>query len=81
MKRHFYALFCATALIGLINLGNTQQGLVVSQQTIIEKPFGVALFSQDSVVWKYRTYKGKLQRRRWNETQGYWVDNSWETIS
>lgn len=30
---------------------------------------------------KYRSYKGHLQKRRWNRTQGYWVDPYWITIS
>lgn len=28
----------------------------------------------DVIVMKLRTYNGRLQYRRWNETQGYWVD-------
>lgn len=31
----------------------------------------------DSIVTKYRIYNGVLQYRRWNETQGYWVDPYW----
>lgn len=31
----------------------------------------------DVIVMKYRTYNGKVQFRRWNETQGYWVDPYW----
>lgn len=31
----------------------------------------------DVIVIKYRTYNGKYQYRRWNETQGYWVDPYW----
>ncbi|MCR4567636.1 MAG: hypothetical protein K5769_06270 [Pseudobutyrivibrio sp.] len=42
-------------------------------------------FSNDSIVNKYRTYEinGRkvVQYRRWNETQGYWVDKSWITMS
>lgn len=34
----------------------------------------------DVIVNKYRMYQGKLQRRRWNETRGYWVDPYWITI-
>ena len=31
----------------------------------------------DVIVFKYRTYNGVYQFRRWNETQGYWVDPYW----
>lgn len=31
----------------------------------------------DVIVIKYRIYNGKYQYRRWNETQGYWVDPYW----
>lgn len=31
----------------------------------------------DVIVKKYRTYNGKRQYRRWNETRGYWVDSDW----
>lgn len=34
----------------------------------------------DVIVTKYRAYQGKLQKRRWNETRGYWVDPYWITI-
>lgn len=31
----------------------------------------------DVIVYKTRTYNGKRQYRRWNQTQGYWVDPDW----
>ena len=31
----------------------------------------------DVIVVKFRMYNGKLQYRRWNETEGYWVDPYW----
>ena len=34
----------------------------------------------DVIVTKYRAYEGKFQKRRWNETRGYWVDPYWITI-
>ena len=34
----------------------------------------------DVIVTKYRMYEGKLQKRRWNETRGFWVDPYWITI-
>ena len=34
---------------------------------------------KDVLVACYREYNGYLQRRYWNETQGYW-EGQWETI-
>lgn len=35
----------------------------------------------DVVYWIYRTLSdGTVQRRRWNETRGYWVDEHWITV-
>ena len=35
----------------------------------------------DVIVMKYRVYNGVYQCRRWNETQGYWVDPYWVNIN
>lgn len=34
----------------------------------------------DVIVMKYRLYNGVHQCRRWNETQGYWVDPYWINV-
>ena len=35
----------------------------------------------DVVYWIYRQLAdGTIQRRRWNETRGYWVDDHWITV-
>lgn len=35
----------------------------------------------DVVYWVYRTLAdGTMQKRRWNETRGYWVDPHWITV-
>lgn len=31
----------------------------------------------DDIVIYYRIYKGRRQKRRWNRTQGEWVDKAW----
>ena len=31
----------------------------------------------DEIVWCYRTVNGRVQKRRWNRTQGKWVDKKW----
>lgn len=35
----------------------------------------------DVVYWVYRALSdGTIQKRRWNETRGYWVDDHWITV-
>ncbi len=34
----------------------------------------------DTIVIKTRTYNGKLQYRRWNETRNRWVDPYWMDV-
>ncbi|MCI5943100.1 MAG: hypothetical protein MRZ41_00175 [Eubacterium sp.] len=34
----------------------------------------------DVIYFVYRTYNGWVQRRRWNETRGYWVDPYWMNV-
>ncbi len=41
----------------------------------------VAQPQADVIRTKYRVYNHKLQKRRWNETRGYWVDPYWITIA
>lgn len=31
----------------------------------------------DEIVWYYRIHNGRRQKRRWNLTQGEWVDKKW----
>lgn len=55
------------------------------QAAAIEQPAAQAAGTDiqphaDVIVTKYRAYQGKLQKRRWNETRGYWVDPYWITI-
>ncbi|CVI72883.1 MAG TPA: hypothetical protein H9968_02010 [Candidatus Anaerobutyricum stercoris] len=36
----------------------------------------------DVVYWIYRTLDdGTIQKRRWNETRGYWVDPDWIDVN
>lgn len=36
----------------------------------------------DVVYWIYRTLSnGTIQKRRWNETRGYWVDPDWIDVN
>lgn len=42
---------------------------------------GGSVARADVIVTKYREYKGVLQYRRWNQTQGVWVDPYWITMT
>lgn len=36
----------------------------------------------DVVYWRYRVLSdGTIQKRRWNETRGYWVDPHWIDVN
>lgn len=36
----------------------------------------------DVIYWRYRTLaSGTVQKRRWNETRGYWVDPHWINVN
>lgn len=35
----------------------------------------------DHIEMQYRYYNGHLQCRRWNATQGYWVDPYWRNVT
>ena len=36
----------------------------------------------DVIYWRFRTLSdGTVQKRRWNETRGYWVDPDWIDIN
>ena len=48
----------------------------VPPETISEENEGIEPRA-DVIVIKYRIYDGVYQYRRWNETQGYWVDPYW----
>ena len=36
---------------------------------------------KDTIEMKYRYLNGHLQCRRWNATQGYWVDPYWRNVT
>lgn len=36
----------------------------------------------DVIYWRFRTLDdGTVQKRRWNETRGYWVDPDWIDVN
>ena len=37
----------------------------------------IQVLADDVIVYKFRTYNGKRQYRRWNDSKGCWVDPDW----
>lgn len=36
--------------------------------------------STDVILWKYRVWNGKKQKRRWNKTKNRWEDPAWKDV-
>lgn len=78
MKKRIVAIMVACAL----TLGASTVAYAAEQPDQAQ-PTSVSIGAQpyaDVIVPKYRIYQDKLQKRRWNETRGYWVDPYWITI-
>ena len=73
------AAFLFSAMIAVAALGNTAQAAETSPLAAQNSVEDIQPHA-DVIVTKYRAYQGKLQKRRWNETRGYWVDPYWITI-
>ncbi len=70
------SLLMAAALCTAAQAADTPQQ---PTETIRVADSGIQPYA-DVIVTKYRMYEGKLQKRRWNETRGFWVDPYWITI-
>lgn len=68
-----------SAAIAASALATTAQAAVAEPPTPQSVETGIQPYA-DVIVTKYRAYQGKFQKRRWNETRGYWVDPEWITI-
>lgn len=68
-------------IMSLMNIGMTvgANGMTVVQDaaTIQDVESRVS----DTIEMKYRYLNGHLQYRRWNATQGYWVDPYWRNMT
>ena len=70
------SLLMAAALCTAAQAADTPQQ---PTETIRVADSGIQPYA-DVIVTKYRMYEGKLQKRRWNETRGFWVDPYWIAI-
>lgn len=78
MKKRMYALLLALALGSLsMTVGASETNVVQDIEVAQDVEERVA----DHIIMKYRTLNGHLQCRRWNATQGYWVDPHWITLT
>lgn len=59
------------------------QGLQVNGSNAVVQDNGeiAGIQRADIIIIKHRNYNGVMQYRRWNETQGYWIDPDWIDIS
>ncbi len=52
-------------------------GGIAKPETVEAKTPEIQTFTADKIVIKYRTYNGRLQYRRWNDSKQCWVDKNW----
>ena len=78
MKKRMCTLLLALSLgcIGM-TVGATETTLI--QETEITQDMEGRV--SDTIEMKYRYLNGHLQYRRWNATQGYWVDPYWRNMT
>lgn len=76
-KKIVAVMFSAT--IAISAFATTAQAAVMEPPAVQTAESGIQPYA-DVIVTKYRAYQGKFQKRRWNETRGYWVDPYWITI-
>ena len=48
-----------------------------SYEEVIEASSGSISTYADQIEYVYRIHNGRVQKRRWNYTQGEWVDKKW----
>ena len=67
--------------LSLMNIGMTVEAneVTVVQETEITQDVEERI--ADEIIMKYRYLNGHLQYRRWNATQGYWVDPYWRNMT
>ena len=68
-----------SVMIAVSAMTATAQAATIDQPTVQAVGSEIQPYA-DVIVTKYRAYQGKLQKRRWNVTLGYWVDPYWITI-
>lgn len=78
MKKRMCVLLLALSL-GSLSMTVGANEMTVAQKTEITQDMEGRI--ADEIIMKYRTLNGHLQCRRWNATQGYWVDPYWRNVT
>ena len=73
MKKRICVLLLALSLASI--------GVTVGANETNEATQDVEGRVSDTIEMQYRYYNGHLQCRRWNATQGYWVDPYWRNVT
>lgn len=78
MKKLFTIMLCSVIVsafqgvnVSAENISNTIETINYQNENLIMP------MRSDDIIYKYRQYNNRLQRRRWNATQNYWVDPYW----
>ena len=78
MKKIFAIMLCSVIVsasqgvnVSAENISNTIETINYQNENLI-MPMKV-----DEIIYKYRQYNNRLQRRRWNVTRKCWVDPYW----
>ena len=72
--------------IGVIAVSMMFSAMTASIPTLVQMPTAVEAAEveprADVVYWVFRKLSdGTVQKRRWNETRGYWVDDHWIDVN
>lgn len=72
--------------IGIIAVSMMFSAMPASMSTLIQAPTAVEAAEveprADVVYWVFRKLSdGTVQKRRWNATRGYWVDDYWIDVN
>lgn len=80
MKKRICLLLVAAAM--LVTAATSVSATELPAQLMSTTQAQVAIEPRADVIkWKFQmTTSGVLQKRRWNETRGYWVDPYWITV-
>lgn len=78
MKRKVAILILTMSLMNIGMTVGANEVTVVQETEITQDVEGRIA---DEIIMKYRYLNGHVQYRRWNATQGYWVDPYWRNMT
>lgn len=70
-------LISSLIFISILTPSNIQGATISSPVSTLPTAVSPHSADEDVIVYKFRTYNGKTQYRRWNETRQKWVDPYW----